>query len=62
MPREPYSYEIVSEPLLGWPTINITCDDLVIRTVTMPVNIAEDLVALLNQVYLNGYMEGGAGL
>jgi len=61
MPREPYSYEIVSEPLLGWPTINLICDDLTIRTVTMPINVTEDLVALLNQVYQRGYLEGQAG-
>ena len=60
--REPYELKVTSTPMLGWPTINILCDETVIRTVTTPLNIAEELVELLNQAFQNGYIEGKGGL
>ena len=60
--RDPYEYEVVSTPLVGWPTVNITFDETVIRTGTMPVDLAKELVTTLNQAFAVGYMEGKAGL
>ena len=60
--RKPYELKVTSTPLLGWPTVNILFDDTIIRTVTIPLDAAEDLVELLNQVFQNGYMEGKGGL
>lgn len=60
--REPYELKVTSTPMFGWPTISILCDGTTIRTVTIPLDAAEDLVELLNQVFQNGCMEGKAGL
>lgn len=62
MMREPYELKVTSTPIFGWPTIHILCDGTVIRKATIPLESAEELVELLNQVFQNGYMEGKGGL
>lgn len=62
MTRDPYELKVTSTPLLGWPTVNILCDGTIIRTATMSLDVAEELVTLLNQVFQNGYLEGQVNL
>ncbi len=60
--REPYTFEVKSAPVLGWPTFDVLFDDSVIREITIPLNAIKELVTLLNQVYQVGYIEGKVGL
>ena len=60
--REPYTYEVVETALFGWPKCHIIFDDTVIRELTGPLDLVKELVAVLNNAYQVGYMEGKAGL
>lgn len=59
---EPYDYEILNEPLLGFPKCVITYQGDDIREITAPINMVAEAVDLLNCAYQEGHRRALAGL
>lgn len=59
---KPYTYEVIETALIGWPKCHIIFDETVIRELTAPLKVIQEMVSLLNNAFQVGYMEGQAGL
>jgi hypothetical protein len=59
---EPYDYEIISEPLFGFPKCAITYQGDDIREITAPISMIEEAVDLLNCAYQEGHRRALAGM
>ena len=59
--REPYTYKVISSPLIGWPTCHILFDETPVREIEMSIELVREFVSILNKAYVIGYTEGRAG-
>jgi len=60
--QSPYDYYVISTPLFGFPTCEITYQGDTIRELSAPINMVEEAVDLLNCAYQEGHRRALAGM